>query len=558
MPKYSHLSTFEDLLAHVAESELHISRRRDMLSAIRRVCEMARTSPAAFPVDIAAIRVQLAGIRPAAHGVSAKHFANIRSLLAAALQMAGAMESLGRGLARRDPTWGPVMRGVASDKALANGLAAFSNFCAARGISPYAVNDSAVAAFREWLTDRTLHPHPRNLVRGVPVHWNKARSQVSDWPDIKLAKISFRPPSVHLRLGDFSRDFQRDVGAYLAMRKSPDVFSEHAPLRPLAETTLRQQSEHIRLAASVLRAAGQEADSLADLITPQSFRAVLRHYHDRAKAKPNAFAQAVAKTLVQIARFFVQLGDKELADLKTLVAKLPAVPIELTEKNKRTLRQLEPERIRAKLLFLPEKLQARVEKDAACGRRPRIVEAQVALAVDILLAIPLRPQNLSALHWRDNFIESDGGKGALVLHIPADCTKSKRADIDANIPADVAARIRWYRRFLVQLGMDANGYLFVTRKGDQKTQETLTQQISEAIEKHVGISMTPHQFRHFAAVSYLDQHPEDFETARALLGHAWSKTTRVYAGSSTRRAGRAYSEFLGKQREQLRLKRYGR
>lgn len=68
--------------------------------------------------------------------------------------------------------------------------------------------------------------------------------------------------------------------------------------------------------------------------------------------------------------------------------------------------------------------------------------------------------------------------------------------------------------------------------------------------------MTSHQFRHFAATSYLELHPEDFETLRTLLGHAWSKTTRIYAGSSTRRASRAYGDFLCKQREALRFKHH--
>ena len=67
--------------------------------------------------------------------------------------------------------------------------------------------------------------------------------------------------------------------------------------------------------------------------------------------------------------------------------------------------------------------------------------------------------------------------------------------------------------------------------------------------------MTPHQFRHFGATSYLEEHPEDFETARSMLGHAWSKTTRIYAGSSSRRASRAYNQFLFKQREDLKLMR---
>src|SRR6185295_5803915 len=105
------------------------------------------------------------------------------------------------------------------------------------------------------------------------------------------------------------------------------------------------------------------------------------------------------------------------------------------------------------------------------------------------------------------------------------------------------------------LGADMNGYLFVTKGGSRKKQPTLTKQIMDSIGRHIGIHMTPHQFRHFGATSYLEQHPEDFETARAILGHAWSKTTRIYAGSSSRRASRAYNQHLLAQREALKLMR---
>ena len=196
-----------------------------------------------------------------------------------------------------------------------------------------------------------------------------------------------------------------------------------------------------------------------------------------------------------------------------------------------------------------------VAKDLERGR-VRFVEAQVAIAIEILLAFPLRPQNLSGLSWQNNLSEPNGPRGQLVAHIAARDTKSKKEDIVSEIPDEVARRIRWYRRrVLPRLGADVNGSLFVTKKGSRKKQVTLTRQITDALVRHIGIPMTPHQFRHFGATSYLEEHPDDFETARAMLGHAWSKTTRIYAGSSSRRASRAYGQHLFKQRELLKLRR---
>jgi integrase len=138
-------------------------------------------------------------------------------------------------------------------------------------------------------------------------------------------------------------------------------------------------------------------------------------------------------------------------------------------------------------------------------------------------------------------------------------TKTKREDIVSEVPDEVARRLRWYRRHVLpRLGADVNRHLFVTAKGIRKGQASLSKQITDLVLKHVGIRMTPHQFRHFGATSYLEEHPEDFETARAILGHAWSKATRIYAGSSSRRASRAYNQYLLKQRESLKLLRIRR
>jgi hypothetical protein len=66
----------------------------------------------------------------------------------------------------------------------------------------------------------------------------------------------------------------RDAQSYLAMRADPDVFDErpNAPKQHLAKSTLQAQSEHLRLAASVVIEGGVswgEIKSLADLIQPE-------------------------------------------------------------------------------------------------------------------------------------------------------------------------------------------------------------------------------------------------------------------------------------------------
>jgi integrase len=551
------IGTLADVPGLIDQAGITGTRRRDMNSAINRICEMAGTTPASVSAEPTVLKAMLSGIRPAAHGVSAKSYSNLRSLLTAALELAGVIDPSGRGRAIRHPQWGPLLLAVADDQRLSNGLAAFANWCAGQGISPGEVDDTVVQRFLTWLEAKTLHPKPRDLVRRIPNVWNEASSKFDFWPTNKLAILSFKAPAKHRKWSELSLSFQQDADAYLALRANPDLFDERpeAPKRPLAATTLRQQHEHLRLAASILVQDGEVVTSLADLVRPENFKKVLRYYHNQANREPNAFVIGVAKTLIQVAQYHTGATSKEVQELKRLAGNLPALPFDLTPKNKALLRQLESDRLRAKLYFLPEQLMGEVAKDLEDGR-VRGVEAQVAIAIDILLAQPLRPQNLSSLSWHHHFSEPNGPRSQLLIHIAARDTKTKRQDIVSEVPDEVARRLRWYRRHILpRLGADVHGHLFVTEKGTRKHQATLTVQIIHAIMQHVGIHMTPHQFRHFGATSYLEDHPEDFETARGLLGHAFSKTTRIYAGSSSRRASRAYNQHLFKQREALKLLR---
>jgi integrase len=558
MNKISTVATLADVLDLIDQTGVTGTRRRDMVSAVKRVCEMAGTVPASVRAEPSILKDMLSRIRPAAHDVSAKSYSNLRSLLAAALQLAGVIDPSGRGSARRHPEWGPVLQALADDQRLSNGLAAFANWCADQDVSPDDVDDTAVQGFLTWLEAKTLHPKPRDLVRGVPKFWNEARTKFNSWPATKLTALSFKVPAKHLNWSDLSASFQQDAQAYLALRASSDVFDARpgAPKRPLAATTLRQHREHLRLAASIVVQNGEVIASPADLVMPERFKSILRHSYNQANREPNAFVLGLAKTLIQVAQYHTGATSQEIGELKRLAGNLPPVPFDLTTKNKTLLRQLESQRLRAKLLFLPEQLMGEVAKDLESGR-VRFVKAQVAIAIDIVLALPLRPQNLSSLSWRHNFSEPNGPRSRLLLHIAARDTKTKREDIISEVPDEIARRLRWYRRHILpRLGAaDVNGSLFVTERGIRKGQATLTKQITEAVMGHIGVHMMPHQFRHFGATSYLEEHPEDFETARAILGHAWSKTTRIYAGSSSRRASRAYNQYLLKQRESLKLLR---
>ncbi len=224
--KNKNLETAEDLLGLVDLANLNATRRRDMKSAVSRICEMASCAPRGLRLEVPILREILRKISPAAHGVSWKTWANIRSLFRRALELPGVIDRMDRGVALRDPMWGPLMRSIAHDKRLAGGHAAIANWCAARDISPHEISEAVLQEFQAWLETRTLCPKPRDVVRRIPHVWNDARRKISGWPPLELATLSFKCPRKQLPLEAFAEGFLRDMDAYRTMRAEPDLFDE--------------------------------------------------------------------------------------------------------------------------------------------------------------------------------------------------------------------------------------------------------------------------------------------------------------------------------------------
>jgi integrase len=547
--------TASDLVSWLARQDIDDVRRRDQISAVNRICAMGGVSPAHFVVTASSVRSLLASIKPAAQGVSSKTFSNIVSNLTAALVAVGIIDGNLRGLAGKDPSWSTLRHALEDNDALSNGLARFMNHCAWRGIQPEAVADAVVVEYRVWLEGRTLVASPREHARRVPDLWNRAAAKIAGWPRTTLSALPVEGKPRKIAWDALPKAFRLEAEAYLAMRRNPDPFDERSdrPTRPLADATLHQQREHIRLSFDVLANAGDAPASLAGLVEPERLKTVLRHYHDGANGKPNAFAVSLGKTVVAIAKYHVRVTPEDLSRLKQIAGKLPSIPFDLTEKNKDLIRQFDDKTVLARLLTLPYLLVQEARDRLETGRPHVQLPAQVALAIAILFAAPMRCQNLIALNWRDHIREPNGRRGPVSILIPASQTKTRRLDLAFELDRNTSDLLRWYRLVILPaLGADPKGDLFVQPGGKRRGRSGLSSQITEAIHRHVGVHMTPHQFRHLAAALYLDARPEDFETVRQILGHSYGKTTLIYAGLSSERASKAFGLIVAAERERLR------
>ena len=277
------VNTLEDLRHLVNPSG---GLRPNGRSATEKLCALAGKPTAQVPAEPAAIKILLSGIRPAAHEITPKTWANLLSRFRQELRLSGVIDSGHIGRAARHPAWRPLMRTIDADKGMSNGLASFCNWCAANDIHPSLVDDALIRKFHDWLETRTLCLKPHDVVRRTPQLWNKAGEQNEAWPKSRLTSVSFKAAAKRLQWDNLPEALLADAEVYVAMRAKPDPFDErlNAPIRPLAASTIQQQKTHIRLAASVLIENGmpvEEVTSLAALVEPDRFKTILRHYHER-------------------------------------------------------------------------------------------------------------------------------------------------------------------------------------------------------------------------------------------------------------------------------------
>ena len=146
------------------DSQLSPMRRRDLTSALRRICKIIDRDPARFPADIRTFRRALSEVHPVQAGITEKTLQNIKAGALAALRHdARGRGSHGRG-SNLSNDWKELFDKLPG-KRLRNGLSRFVRYCSAHGIPPTSVSDEAIDAFVEALRSGSFARHPNDIHR---------------------------------------------------------------------------------------------------------------------------------------------------------------------------------------------------------------------------------------------------------------------------------------------------------------------------------------------------------------------------------------------------------
>jgi integrase len=526
-------------------SGLTETRLRDLRSAVRRIAGLLGNVPGAIPLAMEKIQAGLSTINPLAVGLSVKRFANIRSDFQAAVKASRILPVKNGTKSGLSPEWVKLFEALKGRRAH-TGLSRLARYASAEGVEPRDINDGVIDRFIAEVRAGSLHQKPNSLHRQVTLIWNEAAAELG-LPSVTVA--SFRAPQKRIDKSLLPASFIKDRDSYLAWCGVSDPFAADARAKRLAPRTLKLAENQIHAAVTALVKSGVEPKrirSLADLVTVDNLKSILRQRLADAEGQQKSFDHYLGRALIRIAREWVKVDDAVLTGLKRVASKLPApTRYDLTLKNKQFLRQFDDPQALRRLRWLPEQLWKEVKNEIRQKPNFRtLAKAQAALALGLLTFISIRSENLWELEF-DQHIFLRSGPGAIsTLELNPEEVKNESV-IGFDIPPHLAKMLIEYRESLAPAHIGHRPTrLFVHADGAPKAQSTVAYLIVTYAKRRAGITLTPHQFRHLAAKIMLDANPGNFEGVKQVLGHKNLKTTMIYAGMDSRRAGRHHQALI--------------
>lgn len=536
-----------ELMARIHRDDtLSPTRRRDLVSALRRLCRLLGLDPASEPATHERVRVLLRKVTPQRAGIAAKTLENLRANLAAALRLYRVGHL--RGQQGLSLAWQELRLGL-PQSAARYGLSRFIRFCSERGVAPAIVDDATLAAFAAHLDQETLAREPKRLVRAVARHWNSAVAVIPGWPGRKLQAPAGRQGYV-MPWCELPEGLRREAEAWLTLQAVPDPFAAAGPLRALRPMTIEAHRFGIRQLVSALHQSGADVCRLrllADLARPEIAETALRFFWARAGEKPTAQTKQLAQLVVTIARQVAGADRATLERLRGYLARLRPKQHGLSARNRERLRQLDDRASLESLLLLPQWVFDRVSRLSKPSLRDAL-DVQIAVMLELLLMMPMRRRNIVRLRLGpDGHIRAGRGRhGCTHVVIPGDEVKSGRP-LEYPLPPESARLLQLYVARYRPLLSDAPGdWLFPgAREGEHKSLDHVSRLFSKTIRRLTGLDINLHLIRHIGAKLYLDRNPGAYETVRHVLGHA-ARSTAIdnYTGLETDAALRHYDRII--------------
>jgi Phage integrase family len=535
--------TFADLIAAIeGATELPEQRRRHWVCSAAQIAKWMGRSAAGIPARWHAVRFAVGQLHHARLGVTGKTASNHRANLKAALRSFGNDRGVPQKGTRLSPHWARHRDRL--DGRLRARLYSLMRYCSARGIGPAEVDDTIFDQFWKYRAETTGRPTHNTARRFMVRAWNACAAgslpRLSE-PPLKTAEPAW---------DKFPAGLRSDLDNYFAGLAKPHRTLNGTRLQPCRPTTIQmRRAQLLAMARMAVKLAVpiENLTSLGALIQPDVAEKVIDTYWQRNGAEPQIASIDLSKTLVRMARETGCLDPSALQRLDDMRAALEQHRREgLTPKNLQLIRQVLTEGVWTEMVCLPKSLmqQAHLAKNHAPVKAA--VMAQLAVAIAIETFAPIRLGNLIRIELEQNLIKPGGLDSPYWLVFPHYDVKN---GIDLNFKFDqprtdlIDDYIHEFRPVLLR-GTNVP-WLFPGEGGQPKHKLQFSEQITDRIQRALGLRITVHQFRHAAAAIYLKHHPGDYETVRRALGHRSLTTTiRFYCGLETIAATEQFGKLI--------------
>jgi integrase len=217
----------------------------------------------------------------------------------------------------------------------------------------------------------------------------------------------------------------------------------------------------------------------------------------------------------------------------------------LTDKNIALIRQVLTPGVWSRVVKLPMTMMAEARQQQHNPVRSAVM-AQLAVAIAILSAAPIRLANLAAIELGTNLIKPGGPDSTYWLVFPEYDVKNRvklEYPLEQYLTDLIDEYVHDFRPVLLRRRNE--DWLFPGQPGGAKGKICLSGQITERIYKAIGLRMTVHQFRHAAAARILQVRPGEYELVRQILGHRSVETTiNSYVGLENIQASQIFSKIV--------------
>jgi integrase len=428
-------------------------------------------------------------------------------------------------------------------------LSAGARYFSREGILPDATTLDDLHRYRDVILNDRLRANAESAWDHFLWAWNRAATlHPSSWPqtvvprpvkrDIYVFPFAYFPPS-----------FEADVKAYADRLANTDL-DDDGPARPAKPATISTRTYQLRAAASALAHSDvypAAITQLAFLVEIDNFKTILHFFMKRAGGGTSSNVAQMATCLRNVARHMVKVDEEHERKITSLCRKVAVPTGGLTTKNRERLRPFDDTVVAGEFLQLPETIRRHVERDKRTHAQKAVL-AQVAAAIAILQAIPIRIANLVSIDLHRHLKQQ---RSSVHLVIPEAETKNRQA-VDFRVPDYALDILKWYVvNYRQHLEHEPTSALFPGRNGGHKTTNALGQQIKQTVFKFTGLAFNVHLFRHFAGKVFLDQQPGGYEVVRQVLRHKRiDTTTSFYAGAEVQRASTLFNDIIdGLRRE---------